>query len=121
MDFESDSDSDVDELESSMADKAADIDKEVRIALLIYYLSETKPKIKRKKRVVYDRVRPWEFIDTWSPSLFKRQFRMSKARFYLLRGKCISVYPGKYDTGQKNYRYAKKQGNNGGGCIPLNL
>lgn len=74
------------------------------------------------KKTKEEREAPWEFVETWAPSMFKRQFRMDRLSFFDLLEKIISIFPGTFGSGKENYCYSCRQGNNAHGHhIPLQI
>jgi hypothetical protein len=52
----------------------------------------------------------WDFILTWSDSLFHRQFFIAKDDFFKLCETIKSNYPGTHSSGYQNYTFAQLQG-----------
>ncbi len=87
----------------------------------ISLLDQIAEKKGRSKKRRLDHSTPWDFVSTWSSNLFKRQFRVSREDFFLLRNKCIAHYPGQHASGEENYRIAQRMGNLGGGFVTIEI
>jgi hypothetical protein len=99
-----------------------------RKAVLLFFLADCDKKSNIKKRkscrriTVEDRMAPWLFVETWPEALFERQFRMDRKYFFKLLKRMIDTYEGPFDTGEKNYKFSCKQGNNSHGYhVPLQI
>lgn len=66
---------------------------------------------KKQKINSDDRRTPWQFIQSWGDKLFQAQFRITRVVFEEILQKLINSYPGNFETGMENYRYACTRGN----------
>ena len=65
----------------------------------------------RKEKVVRNRQQAQDFINTWSDTLFYRQFRIPKEEFLSCCEKLKLIYPGR-KSGMENYYLAQTMGGN---------
>jgi hypothetical protein len=135
VDSDEDSESEYDECEELTLEEEnvewcnPDRATDARLHILVMFLCKifiesnpTRTKKKFVKKTIEDRLKPWMFIQTWSDNIFRRQFRMSRSRYYLLMRKIVNIYPGPYAQGAKNYSYSCQQGDNSRGShFPLEI
>jgi hypothetical protein len=134
VDSDSDSECDSDDSEcdsdNSVSEEKDEMEEEFDFVSVMLFLCSygtifNKEKSSRKKHVkktAAERLAPWVFIETWTDSMFHRQFRMFRQEFFGLLKRMVDAFQGPFDSGAKNYEYSCKQGDNSwGACIPLQI
>ena len=98
---------------SSSSDSDEDFDQSVMENMIFYILCQ-EPDIwkgihtREKSGIVYNRNNALEFIHSWSPAMFERQFRISREDFDDILEKMRNGYPGPLLIGKDNYNYDKR-------------